>query len=372
MVGSAYTWYVPGADGKTEVLYNNATTNPTYYFWGNDNAGYARRTGPALTRYYYLKDHLGTNRMTVRGDSIVLADDFSGDLSKWTTVLGGGFSIQSGALVGVGGASDNVMINSSSAVFGDGVVSADVRDTADYQDANLVVRYQDPNNYYLIQAYGSTIVIYKKSAGIYHADTTVGVSPDFIGGFFHLQVTMKADSFWVYWRGQLVLTRKAPSPWLSGKVGVRQCAGRHIYWDNFSAVTYSTGTIVAYDDFYPFGQVMDGRSTIIGQPDARYKFTGKERDTETGWDYFGARYYDSRIGRWLSTDPMAEKYNAWSPYNYVYDNPLKNIDSDGRDIMDYLKGIVVSVVQNVNPSYQAPNAESVSGDQQWGIFSRLQ
>ena len=85
-VGSTATWYIPGAHGESEVLYSGATTNPTYLVHGNDVIGQVRRTGPALTRYYYLKDHLGTNRMTVRGDSIVLVDDFSGTLSQRMTV----------------------------------------------------------------------------------------------------------------------------------------------------------------------------------------------------------------------------------------------------------------------------------------------
>ena len=37
----------------------------------------------------------------------------------------------------------------------------------------------------------------------------------------------------------------------------------------------------------------------------RYKFTGKERDTETNYDFFGARYHDSDLGRWLTPDPLA-------------------------------------------------------------------
>jgi len=63
--------------------------------------------------------------------------------------------------------------------------------------------------------------------------------------------------------------------------------------------------------------------------DDKYKFTGKERDVETGYDYFGARYYDSRIGRWLQVDPPADKYPEVSCYNYTLDNPLKFIDPNG-------------------------------------------
>ena len=66
-------------------------------------------------------------------------------------------------------------------------------------------------------------------------------------------------------------------------------------------------------------------------PNDKYKqpaagrFTGKERDKETNYDYFGARLYDSRIGRWLQVDPLSDKYPSWSPYVYALNNPLANI-----------------------------------------------
>ena len=60
-------------------------------------------------------------------------------------------------------------------------------------------------------------------------------------------------------------------------------------------------------------------------------FTGKERDSETGFSYFGARFYDSDIlTGWLSVDPMADKYPGLSPYAYCAWNPVKLVDPDGR------------------------------------------
>lgn len=88
--------------------------------------------------------------------------------------------------------------------------------------------------------------------------------------------------------------------------------------------------VVGYDDYYPYGMVMPTRSFASSSEDSRYKFTSKERDAETTYDYFGARYYDSRIGRWLSVDPMAEKYPGLSPYNYCLNNPVKYIDPNGK------------------------------------------
>ena len=153
-----YTWYVGGGDSKTEIIYTNFTSNPTYNISGGDNLGQVKRSGTTLTRFYYLKDHLRDIRMTVN----------------------------------------------------------------------------------------------------------------------------------------------------------------------------SSGGVDSYCDYYPFGQIMDGRS-LVGSADGRYKFTGKEKDAETGYDYFGARYFDSRVGRFLSVDPHALKYQALSPFCYAANNPVAFLDPTGMD-----------------------------------------
>ena len=61
-------------------------------------------------------------------------------------------------------------------------------------------------------------------------------------------------------------------------------------------------------------------------------FTGKEKDEETGYSYFGARYYDSDLsGLFLSVDPMSDKYPSLSPYAYCAWNPVKLVDPDGEE-----------------------------------------
>ena len=65
-------------------------------------------------------------------------------------------------------------------------------------------------------------------------------------------------------------------------------------------------------------------------------FTGKERDEETGYGYFGARYMDHELmTMWLSVDPMADKYTSVSPYAYCAWNPVKLVDPDGREVTDF-------------------------------------
>ena len=66
-----------------------------------------------------------------------------------------------------------------------------------------------------------------------------------------------------------------------------------------------------------------------------FTFTGKERDEETGYGYFGARYMDYELTTmWLSVDPMSDKYPSISPYAYCAWNPVKLVDPDGRDWYD--------------------------------------
>ena len=86
-------------------------------------------------------------------------------------------------------------------------------------------------------------------------------------------------------------------------------------------------------DYSPFGMLLPNRHESTNA--YRYGFNGYEKDDEIkgeGNSYdFGARLYDSRIGRWLSVDPLASKNLFESPYVFVHDNPLIYIDPDGRD-----------------------------------------
>ncbi|MBI2420254.1 MAG: RHS repeat-associated core domain-containing protein [Ignavibacteriales bacterium] len=94
----------------------------------------------------------------------------------------------------------------------------------------------------------------------------------------------------------------------------------------------TTGTVLNAQDYYAFGEIL--RSYNNSSPNERYDYTGKERDTESGLNYHGARYYDSELGRWLNVDPLADKYPGWSGYNYCMNNPLRFIDPNGMEIDD--------------------------------------
>ena len=102
----------------------------------------------------------------------------------------------------------------------------------------------------------------------------------------------------------------------------------HDHLGNIRAVTDSNGNVVERHDFYPFGEE-------ISQPTNKdsYLFTGKPRDSETGLDYFGARYYSSFFSRFLSVDPGKSNPRipqTWNKYTYCLNNPIKYIDPTGR------------------------------------------
>ena len=83
-------------------------------------------------------------------------------------------------------------------------------------------------------------------------------------------------------------------------------------------------------DYYPFGKVL---RTGGGGNKEIFTFTGKELDEEgdLDWYYFGARFYDPEIGRWVSVDPAWDIRPWESPYLYCGNNPLIFIDSDGEE-----------------------------------------
>ena len=86
--------------------------------------------------------------------------------------------------------------------------------------------------------------------------------------------------------------------------------------------------IVSAQDYYPYGEIL--RSYTLGSGvNNKYYFTEKERDTETNYDYFGARYYDSELARWLQVDPLSSRRPGLSPYNYCQNNPVVRIDPTG-------------------------------------------
>jgi RHS repeat-associated protein len=103
-----------------------------------------------------------------------------------------------------------------------------------------------------------------------------------------------------------------------------------------SVITDAVGTPKSESDYYPWG----GEIQFLNGDSNHYKFTGKERDSETGLDYFGARHYSNGLGRWITPDwsatPIPVPYADFGDpqtlnlYSYVRSLPTTKADLDGH------------------------------------------
>ncbi|HKV93600.1 MAG TPA: RHS repeat-associated core domain-containing protein [Candidatus Angelobacter sp.] len=139
-------------------------------------------------------------------------------------------------------------------------------------------------------------------------------------------------SEYVFFDGERVARRDG----VNGAGGVFYYISDHL--KTASVVADSAGTIKAESDYYPWG----GELQFVNNDSNHYKFTGKERDGETGLDYFGARYYSNGLGRWVSADwsstPIPVPYADFNDpqslnlYQFVGGNPASKADVDGHEI----------------------------------------
>jgi RHS repeat-associated protein len=91
------------------------------------------------------------------------------------------------------------------------------------------------------------------------------------------------------------------------------------------------GLIISYEEYYAFGSTSyQGTDQTREVPAKRYRYTGKERDEETGFYYHGARYYAPWLARWTAADPTGIK-DGLNVYGYCNDNPIILHDPSGTD-----------------------------------------
>lgn len=140
-------------------------------------------------------------------------------------------------------------------------------------------------------------------------------------------ITMQCDSNMLL----EVLTRD------SSHIDVRVRGVYYYHPDHLGSATWITnsqGAAVEFLHYMPLGEMWYNQQGSAYNE--RFKFTGKERDVETGYDYFGARYYASAVPSWLSVDPLSDKYPSISPYAYCAWNPVMCVDPDGMVWTDVL------------------------------------
>ena len=104
-----------------------------------------------------------------------------------------------------------------------------------------------------------------------------------------------------------------------------------------SYITDSSGIQTQQLVYLPFGEDWVDMKYNTSQYDTPYKFNGKEKDEETGYNYYGARYYYDWASIWLSVDPLSDKLPHLTSYNYCANNPVILFDPDGRYPKSILK-----------------------------------
>lgn len=143
-------------------------------------------------------------------------------------------------------------------------------------------------------------------------------------------------------------------------------------------VTNKDKGVVSRHDYQPFGEEINpialprtGREALqsYNLGSVKQKFTGKERDIETGLDYFGARYLSASQGRFTSCDPihLTKQHIAnpqrWNLYVYVNNNPLALTDPDGKDGQGKAGSKVIDIYivfpQKVLNGHRMPNWKKI-------------
>jgi RHS repeat-associated protein len=132
-------------------------------------------------------------------------------------------------------------------------------------------------------------------------------------------------------------------------------------------VTDSNGLVHEHLEYYPYGEIWrepksdDDKGPSSNTP---YQFTGKEFDPETGLTYFGARYYDSKMVRWISADPdwIDQGPIGLSIYHYARWSPVRFADPDGRKWQDFLAGLGWGLPQPLKPPGSPPAELPVNED----------
>jgi RHS repeat-associated protein len=130
-------------------------------------------------------------------------------------------------------------------------------------------------------------------------------------------------------------------------------------------MTNQIGIVVMRQDYLPFGEAItvsgaNPRQSVQGYgvaPSVRQQFTSKERDTETGLDYFGARYFSGAQGRFTAPDePFVDQWEqdpqSWNLYTYGRNNPLRFVDPTGQ-------GCTVSGSSYADNSEPGPDCKTV-------------
>ena len=142
------------------------------------------------------------------------------------------------------------------------------------------------------------------------------------------------------------------------------------YEGTIKDVVNGSGVILDHISYDSFGKVINQTSSI----ELRYGYTGREQDSETGLDYYRARYYDSSVGRFISEDPSGFGAGDSNLNRYVANNPISLIDSSGQEaerfVGSLLTGTTISRLLTVETGFGFESLATSTVDLR-GLFGSL-
>jgi RHS repeat-associated protein len=139
---------------------------------------------------------------------------------------------------------------------------------------------------------------------------------------------------------------------------------------------YYIATVLSANDYYPFGMLQPGRKYEAGGG-YRYGFNGKENDNEVKGEGnqqdYGMRVYDSRLGRFLSTDPISKSYPMLTPYQFASNRPIDGIDMDGLEYARYKLTVdnITGKIVSGEIIWNNPNQHNEYGSRGQGVLYEI-
>ena len=158
-------------------------------------------------------------------------------------------------------------------------------------------------------------------------------STTYLDGYYERHQGNRAGTSWSNSSVNLLVGGRRLATERTGTASPGDSSPRMLYFleDHLGSSTIAAdqdGRWTNREEYTPYGQ-----TSLGGFARKRYRFTGKERDEESGLAFHGARYYAPGLGRWTSTDPHLDA-TGFSPYVYAAANPMRYVDPDGRQILD--------------------------------------
>lgn len=268
---------------------------------------------PTFGYAYQYKDHLGNIRLTYMDSDNnyqhVLDSDFENGLDDWEQAGSVNYSIDNGKLkANVNSAYEGVQHYLNGGI-----------ETVAGETLTIKVAIDKGNTLSKIRVY---IPEYDSSNNL--------VSYNLVNG--DIQTGQHTLSFTMTTTGNTITKLRID------KDNSNTTTETYFYLDHVSVVRNSL-EIIEENNYYPFGLKHKGYngnvSANVNRVASKFKYNGKELNDELGLDWydFGARNYDPALGRWMNLDPLAEKYYSWGTYHSVFNNPIRFVDPDGKQII---------------------------------------